>query len=132
MKTDKYTKLEKVGEGTYGVVYKAKDIKTSEIVALKKIRLQAEEEGIPSTALREISILKELPHKNVVRLIDVIHSSKKLTLVFEYLDKDLKKQIDTAEGDGLDRVTVKVNILLAYIFYLVFSLSITKRMCFYP
>lgn len=109
MKSEKYTKLEKVGEGTYGVVYKAKDIKTGEIVALKKIRLQAEEEGIPSTALREISILKELPHKNVVRLVDVIHSSKKLTLVFEYLDKDLKKQIDTAEGDGLDRLTVKVN-----------------------
>lgn len=108
-KSDKYQKIEKVGEGTYGVVYKAQDTKTKEIVALKKIRLQAEEEGIPSTALREISILKELPHKNVVRLLDVIHSAKKLTLVFEFLDQDLKKQIDAAGGDGLDKLTVKVN-----------------------
>jgi serine/threonine protein kinase len=65
-KVDKYQKIEKIGEGTYGVVYKAKDTKSSEIFALKKIRLQAEEEGIPSTAIREISLLKELQHKNIV------------------------------------------------------------------
>ena len=57
---NKYTKTVKIGEGTYGVVYKAKDQKGNEIYALKKIRLQAEEEGIPSTAIREISLLKEL------------------------------------------------------------------------
>ena len=53
--------MEKIGEGTYGVVYKAKDRVTGEIIALKKIRLEAEDEGIPSTAIREISLLKELP-----------------------------------------------------------------------
>ncbi len=42
--------------GTYGVVYKARDRVTSEIIALKKIRLEAEDEGIPSTAIREISL----------------------------------------------------------------------------
>jgi cyclin-dependent kinase len=85
---DNYSKLEKVGEGryqlvtssawsiasnsisffaflriaagTYGVVYKARDIRTGQIVALKKIRLEAEDEGVPSTAIREISLLKEL------------------------------------------------------------------------
>ena len=59
-KVDKYEKLEKLGEGTYGVVYKAQDKNTKELFALKKIRLESEDEGIPSTAIREISLLKEL------------------------------------------------------------------------
>ena len=82
--------MEKIGEGTYGVVYKAKDRVTGEIIALKKIRLEAEDEGIPSTAIREISLLKELQHPNIVRLYDVVHTERKLTLVFEFLDQDLK------------------------------------------
>ena len=113
-KVEKYRKIEKVGEGTYGVVYKAKD-KDENLYALKKIRLQAEEEGIPSTAIREISLLKELQHRNIVKLLDVIHTSKKLTLVFEYLDQDLKKIIDSTGGEGLDKKTVKV-----YNFFLLF------------
>jgi len=64
---DKYQKLEKLGEGTYGVVYKAKDIKTGDVLALKKIRLESVEEGIPSTAIREIALLKDLQHPNIVR-----------------------------------------------------------------
>eukprot|EP01114_Cavostelium_apophysatum_P003597 TRINITY_DN1358_c0_g1_i1.p1 TRINITY_DN1358_c0_g1~~TRINITY_DN1358_c0_g1_i1.p1 ORF type:complete len:327 (-),score=96.08 TRINITY_DN1358_c0_g1_i1:254-1234(-) len=91
---ENYTKLEKIGEGTYGVVYKAKNNITGDIVALKKIKLESEEEGIPSTAIKEISLLKGLNHPNIVRLYDVIHGDKKLTLVFEYLDQDLKKYID--------------------------------------
>ena len=64
---ERYQKLEKIGEGTYGVVYKAKDRVNENIVALKRIRLEAEDEGIPSTAIREISLLKELRHPNIVR-----------------------------------------------------------------
>jgi serine/threonine protein kinase len=67
---ERYQKIEKnstIGEGTYGVVYKAKDLKTGNMVALKRIRLEVEDEGIPSTALREISILRELEHPNIVR-----------------------------------------------------------------
>jgi len=104
---EKYHKLEKVGEGTYGVVYKAKDKKTSELLALKKIRLEAEDEGIPSTAIREISLLKQLQHPNIVRLYDVVHTEKKLTLVFEFLDQDLKKYLDASGENGLDISTVK-------------------------
>merc|ERR1712023_606487 len=74
----------------------------------KKIRLEAEDEGIPSTAIREISILKELQHPNIVRLHDVIHTEKKLTLVFEYLDQDLKKFLDSS--DGLDAFTIKSSL----------------------
>lgn len=90
----RYKKIEKVGEGTYGVVYKSEDTQTGAIVALKKIRLEHEDEGIPSTSIREISLLKELNHPNIVRLSDVIHSNKQLYLVFEFLDGDLKKYID--------------------------------------
>lgn len=61
-----YRKVEKIGEGTYGVVYKAQDLRSGRIVALKRIRLEAEDEGVPSTAIREISLLKELAHPNVV------------------------------------------------------------------
>lgn len=90
-----YQKLEKLGEGTYGVVFKALDKRTNEVVALKKIRLDQEEEGIPPTSIREISILKELKHPNVVGLYEVINAQGKLTLVFEYLDMDLKKYLDS-------------------------------------
>lgn len=104
---DKYQKLEKIGEGTYGVVYKAKNKKTGELLALKKIRLEAEDEGIPSTAIREISLLKQLQHPNIVKLYDVVHTEKKLTLVFEYLDQDLKKYLDACADNGLDAHTIK-------------------------
>ncbi len=66
---ERYQKLEKIGEGTYGVVYKAKDRISSQIIALKRIRLEAEDEGIPSTAIREISLLRELRHPNIVRYL---------------------------------------------------------------
>jgi len=105
---EKYQKIEKIGEGTYGVVYKARNRVSGELVALKKIRLEAEDEGIPSTAIREISILKELQHPNIVRLHDVIHTDKKLTLVFEYLDQDLKKYLDSS--DGLDAHTIQSSL----------------------
>ena len=60
---------------------------------MKRIRLDSESEGVPSTALREISVLKELDYPNVVQLLDVIISHSKLYLVFEYLDMDLQKHM---------------------------------------
>lgn len=83
--------------GTYGVVYKALDLSTPDqrIVALKKIRLEAEDEGVPSTAIREISLLKEMNDPNIVRLLNIVHADgHKLYLVFEYLDLDLKKYME--------------------------------------
>ena len=63
---EKYQKKEKLGEGTYGVVYRAVNLETGEIVAIKKIRLEKEDDGVPSTAIREISLLKNLKHPNIV------------------------------------------------------------------
>jgi serine/threonine protein kinase len=83
--------------GTYGVVYKARDLTTKDqrIVALKKIRLEAEDEGVPSTAIREISLLKEMNDPNIVRLLNIVHADgHKLYLVFEFLDLDLKKYME--------------------------------------
>ncbi|KAH6894296.1 kinase-like domain-containing protein [Thelonectria olida] len=94
---DNYQKLEKIGEGTYGVVYKARDLNNhGRIVALKKIRLEAEDEGVPSTAIREISLLKEMKDPNIVRLFNIVHADgHKLYLVFEFLDLDLKKYMES-------------------------------------
>jgi cyclin-dependent kinase 2 len=50
--SEKYQKISKIGEGTYGIVYKAKDKLTNDLVAIKSIRLDHEDEGIPSTAVR--------------------------------------------------------------------------------
>ena len=69
---DDYLKIEKIGEGTYGIVYKGKCKKTGEIVAMKKIRLESEQEGVPSTAIREISLLRELQHPNIVSLKEIL------------------------------------------------------------
>ncbi|KAJ9608768.1 Cyclin-dependent kinase catalytic subunit [Cladophialophora chaetospira] len=93
---ENYQKIEKIGEGTYGVVYKARDLSNGgRIVALKKIRLEAEDEGVPSTAIREISLLKEMNDPNVVRLLNIVHADgHKLYLVMEYLDLDLKKYME--------------------------------------
>ncbi|KAK6485227.1 cyclin-dependent kinase 2-like isoform X5 [Huso huso] len=115
---DIFQKIEKIGEGTYGVVYKAKNKLTGQAVALKKIRLDAETEGVPSTAIREISLLKELNHPNIVKLLDVVHTEKKLYLVFEYLDQDLKKYMDSSQPVGMPLPLVK-----SYLFQLLQGVS---------
>ena len=68
-------------------MYKAKDKDSGEIVALKVVRLDEDDEGVPSAALREICLLKELKHGNIVRLVDVLHRNLKLTMVFEFCDQ---------------------------------------------
>ncbi|KAG6856133.1 hypothetical protein H0H87_007192 [Tephrocybe sp. NHM501043] len=116
-----YAKIEKVGEGTYGVVYKARDTTNNLIVALKKIRLEAEDEGVPSTAIREISLLKELKDDNIVKLLDIVHADQKLYLVFEFLDVDLKRYMETGNQnrkpitlDIVKKFTYQLNAGLLY------------------
>jgi len=72
----------------------------------KKIRLEAEDEGVPSTAIREISLLKELAHPNIVSLCNVVHEENKLYLVFEYLDQDLKKYMELC-GKNMHYMLIK-------------------------
>eukprot|EP00300_Choanocystis_sp_HF-7_P007547 c15352_g1_i1.p1 GENE.c15352_g1_i1~~c15352_g1_i1.p1 ORF type:complete len:322 (+),score=46.34 c15352_g1_i1:60-968(+) len=92
---ERYRRMEKLGEGTYGVVFKALDTTTNEIVALKRIRLVTQEEGVPRTAIREISLLRQLDHPNVVQLKNVIHVDRQLHLAFEFFDQDLHQYFRT-------------------------------------
>ncbi|KAK1827231.1 kinase-like domain-containing protein [Podospora conica] len=102
-----FQQLEKLGEGTYATVFKGRNRQTGELVALKEIHLDSEE-GTPSTAIREISLMKELKHENIVALHDVIHTENKLMLVFEFMDGDLKKYMDTQGDKGaLNPRTIK-------------------------
>jgi len=80
-----------LGEGTYGRVFKALNKQVGNFVAVKKMKLDTDEEGIPSNAIREIALLKELTHVNVVELLDVCYSPSRLILVFEFVEQDLKK-----------------------------------------
>ncbi|CAG7834474.1 unnamed protein product [Allacma fusca] len=91
-----FEKLNRIGEGTYGVVYRAKDTKTQEIVALKKLRMEREKDGFPLSALREISLLLNIRHQNIVKLkeISVGRNLESLFLVMEYCEQDLASLLD--------------------------------------
>eukprot|EP01119_Soliformovum_irregulare_P000618 TRINITY_DN1043_c0_g1_i1.p1 TRINITY_DN1043_c0_g1~~TRINITY_DN1043_c0_g1_i1.p1 ORF type:complete len:533 (+),score=113.24 TRINITY_DN1043_c0_g1_i1:905-2503(+) len=87
-----FEKKQQIGEGTYGKVYMAIDRETKETVALKKVRMENEKDGFPITAIREIKILKQLVHENVVQLKEIVTSKEEkqsIYMVFEYMDHDL-------------------------------------------
>lgn len=90
----RYRRLEKIGEGSYGKVYKCEDQVTKRVVAIKVISWNANDEGVPASAIREVSLLREIQHPNVVPLFDVVPDDSRLMLVFEFLDKDLKRLLD--------------------------------------
>jgi len=87
-----------LGEGTYGIVFLARNKKNDELVALKKIRIDSDDEGVSSTAIREISLLMSLRHPHIVNLQQVFCSSNCLTMVFEYIEYDLKKYMKWKKG----------------------------------
>jgi len=103
----KYERVALIGQGAFAVVYKARDIRTGEIFALKKIVFKGQDDGVPVTAIREIGLLKKLEHENIVMLKDVVHIESKLHLVFEFMDRDLKQYLDTCGPEGLDPELVK-------------------------
>ncbi|CAG9561663.1 unnamed protein product [Danaus chrysippus] len=110
---DGFQVITQIGEGTYGQVYKARDKNTAQLVALKKVRLENEKEGFPITAVREIKILRQLNHKNIVNLREIVTDKQdamdfrkdkgSFYLVFEYMDHDLmglleSKMVDFTES----------------------------------
>ena len=91
---DDYKPIERLGNGTYGTVYKVKKLSSGEIFAVKKFNMEKETDGIPSTALREIAILKQLNHPNIVSVKDLAFGEKSIELCLEYCSFDLKKLMD--------------------------------------
>ncbi|GAA6103432.1 cyclin-dependent kinase 6 [Tachysurus ichikawai] len=110
-----YEPVAEIGEGAYGKVYKARDLKNGRFVALKRVRVQTEEEGMPLSTIREVAVLRQLEsfeHPNVVRLFDVCTVSRtdretKLTLVFEHVDQDLTTYLEKAPDPGVPPETIK-------------------------
>ncbi|GFQ07547.1 cyclin-dependent kinase g-2 [Phtheirospermum japonicum] len=94
---DEFERLNSIGEGTYGVVFRAKDKKTGEIVALKMVKMDNEREGFPMTSLREINILLSFHHPSIVDLKEVVVGSNldSIYMVMEYMEHDLKKLMET-------------------------------------
>ncbi|KAI8526889.1 hypothetical protein RHMOL_Rhmol12G0034000 [Rhododendron molle] len=92
-----FERLNKIDEGTYGVVYRAKDRDTGAIVALKKVKMEKEREGFPLTALREINILLSFHHPSIVDVKEVVVGSNldSIFMVMEYMDHDLKGLMET-------------------------------------
>ena len=121
----RYDKQNKVGEGAFGVVYRATEKSTGRTVALKKIRLGRGNDGVSREAIREIKSLRELDHENIIevlkilccltrspavavarqhfvlcwcaQLVDVFHNHKSIHLVLEFIPTDLEKIIKTTE-----------------------------------
>ncbi|XP_059147795.1 cyclin-dependent kinase 10-like [Physella acuta] len=91
-----FEKLNRVGEGTYGIVYRARDTDSNKIVALKKMRLDTQKDGIHITGLREINILLNLRHENIVQMSEVVvgKSLESIFLVMEYCEQDLASLLD--------------------------------------
>ncbi|ROI16371.1 Cyclin-dependent kinase 10 [Anabarilius grahami] len=95
-----YEKMNRIGEGTYGIVYRARDTRTNEIVALKKVRMDKEKDGIPISSLREINLLIRLRHPNIVELKEVVVGShlESLFLVMSYCEQDLASLLENMQS----------------------------------
>lgn len=89
--------LNRIEEGTYGVVYRAKDKRTNEIVALKRLKMEKEKEGFPITSLREINTLLKGQHPNIVTVREIVVGSNmdKIFIVMDYVEHDLKSLMET-------------------------------------
>ncbi|KAG9470923.1 hypothetical protein GDO78_016312 [Eleutherodactylus coqui] len=113
---EQYECVAEIGDGAYGKVFKARDLKNGgRFVALKRVRVQTGEEGLPQSTIREVAVLRHLEtfeHPNVVRLFDVCTVSRtdretKLTLVFEHVDQDLATYLDKVPEPGVPNETIK-------------------------
>lgn len=93
---ENYECLNRIDEGTYGVVYRARDLATGELVALKRLKLEKEREGFPITALREISTLITAPHPHIVNVREIVVGStmERVYIVFDYVEHELRTLLE--------------------------------------
>ena len=120
----RYQRLEKIGNGTYGEVYKAIDKNTGNIVAMKVVKNHFEKEAISGLTLREITSLKRCKHQNVIKILDQFHN-KKTILIFEYMPitlQDLLYDDKNIKVNPLKGVNYKDGLKF-YMFQLLFGLK---------
>ncbi|KAK3713002.1 hypothetical protein QZH41_014113 [Actinostola sp. cb2023] len=103
---EKYEKLGKIGEGSYGVVFKCRHRETGQIVAIKKFVESEDDPLIRKIAMREVRMLKQLKNGNLVNLLEVFRRKRKLHLVFEYCDQTVLNELD-AHPKGVEETMVK-------------------------
>ena len=103
---DKYENLGMVGEGSYGVVMKCRHKETKQLVAIKRFIETEDDKMVKKIALREVRMLKQLRHENLVNLIEVFRRKKRLCLVFEFVDHTALDELERFPG-GADEVLVK-------------------------
>ncbi|XP_043209788.1 cyclin-dependent kinase 11B-like [Amphibalanus amphitrite] len=111
---EEFNCLNRIEEGTYGVVYRAIDKRTKEIVALKRLKMENEKEGFPITSLREINTLLKAQHENIVTVREIVVGSNmdKIYIVMDYVEHDLKSLMQTMKSKKQSFTTGEVKCLL--------------------
>lgn len=97
---EEFKHLNHIAEGTYGVVYRAMDKRTEEIVALKRLKMEKEREGFPITSLREINTLLKGQHPNIVTVREMVVGCNmdKIFIVMDYVEHDFKTLMETMKA----------------------------------
>jgi len=105
---EKYEKIQKIGEGSYGIVFKCRNRETGQTVAIKKFVESEDDPLIKKIALREIRMLKQLKHNNLVNLLEVFRRKRKLHLVFEFCDHTVLNELDKFVDGVPEQQTKKI------------------------
>ncbi|XP_060595266.1 cyclin-dependent kinase-like 2 isoform X17 [Ruditapes philippinarum] len=103
---EKYENQGLVGEGSYGMVLKCRHKDTGQLVAIKKFLESEDDKMVKKIALREVRMLKQLRHDNLVNLLEVFRRKKRLYLVFEFVDHTVLDELEKCPN-GLDETTCR-------------------------
>ena len=114
----RYLKTQKLGEGTYGSVFRAQDKETGETVALKQVKMDQEEDGVPANSLREATILQTMSHVNIVKMREIGVDNGMIIIVMEFMDKSLRYFLNAKKQKPLEP-----RILQSYAYQLLAGLN---------